>query len=351
MPHVLDRMNNPWGHPDKYQSIPVVTIEKKDKYSNAKLRHIERLLMQYDPELPDKVERTFKQWNLIIRDYLRNETALRLSVGDDMQSVPVRVVSGLPRPFEAAIDDPEELLMLLRRPLFVNTAVGLNFVKEYFDLLSNQRRVKPVMTTSDEVHRVEMFLDKIIQGIEEVNLYKQISSIDEDILGAYFFRIPLIHLYWMVIGTIAAMLDVAVEGLTIVVTAHELAHAYSHLGRDIDGERWDERKFADTDLRVVEGLAQFYTQVICEKINNRVPSALEAYRRLLTLQPEQYTVHKTWIPDTKAAGEIIRVSMIECRSQYITNYDDFLKVVERHSTNITRPPVKKQRLKKNDIGF
>ena len=30
-----------------------------------------------------------------------------------------------------------------------------------------------------------------------------------------------------------------VEALTYVVLAHELAHAYTHLGRDIDGNAWD----------------------------------------------------------------------------------------------------------------
>jgi hypothetical protein len=64
------------------------------------------------------------------------------------------------------------------------------------------------------------------------------------VLGAYFFRIPQIRLYWVVIGIAARTLGVAVEALTIVVLAHELARAYTHLGRDIDNERWDTGHFA-----------------------------------------------------------------------------------------------------------
>ena len=40
----------------------------------------------------------------------------------------------------------------------------------------------------------------------------------------------------MVIGLISGILGVSVEALTIVTLIHELSHAYSHLGYDIDGE-------------------------------------------------------------------------------------------------------------------
>ena len=72
----------------------------------------------------------------------------------------------------------------------------------------------------------------------------------QDILGAYFFRVPAISVYWMVIGIMSGVLGVSVEALTIVVATHELAHAYSHLGRDIDGGRWETEAFARADASV-----------------------------------------------------------------------------------------------------
>jgi hypothetical protein len=62
-----------------------------------------------------------------------------------------------------------------------------------------------------------------------------------------------------VIGITARALGVSPDALTIVVLAHELAHAYAHLGRDIDNERWETEQFAKSDIDIVEGLAQFYT--------------------------------------------------------------------------------------------
>ncbi len=46
---------------------------------------------------------------------------------------------------------------------------------------------------------------------------------------------------------IAAMLDVTIEDLTLVVLAHELTHGYTHIGRDIDGIQWNDRAFGTSD--------------------------------------------------------------------------------------------------------
>src|SRR5262249_43869206 len=86
----------------------------------------------------------------------------------------------------------------------------------------------------------------------------QIKEINEDILGAYFYPVDQnkrIELYWIPIAMVAAMLDVRIEDLALVVLAHELAHGYTHLGRDIEGALWDDLAFQETDLQIKEGLA------------------------------------------------------------------------------------------------
>ena len=71
----------------------------------------------------------------------------------------------------------------------------------------------------------------------------------------HFFKVPEIRLYWMAIALVAQMLAAPLDALTVVVLTHELAHAYSHLGRDIDGRRWETDAFAKTDLSIAEGIA------------------------------------------------------------------------------------------------
>ena len=328
---------NSWGHPDKYHSVGAFDIAKKESDATlARTQEIEALLLARDPEMRQKVERTFRQWNLIIRDYLRNETALRLSVGDDNQSVPVRIMDGFPKPFESLISGNNVTLLriLLNRPSIINTAKGMKFFDDQFTALLGQGFVDPGKITHAEITKVKDFVDSVVKRTEELALLNQIKDIEDDILGAYFFNIPVIHLYWMVIGTMAAMLDVSVEALTVVVTAHELAHAYSHLGKDIDGGKWTTQSFAETDLRIAEGIAQFYTRVICEKLSNRIPGALIAYTKLMELQPEPYLVHNDWVKKSNAAGEIIRATMIECRCNNITNYANFMATLTKHGENI-----------------
>ncbi len=50
---------------------------------------LQALVKSLPADLKTQVHRAFRQWNLIVRDYMRNETGLRLTVGDDRQGVPV----------------------------------------------------------------------------------------------------------------------------------------------------------------------------------------------------------------------------------------------------------------------
>ncbi len=112
------------------------------------------------------------------------------------------------------------------------------------------------------------------------------------------------------------------------------AHAYTHLSHDIDNERWETERFAETQLNIVEGLAQFYTQVVCKRIGQRMPAALDAYRALLDKQSGPYKAHLDWVQDDEQGGEIVRVSMIECRSKGIVASSDFAEAIRRHRIGI-----------------
>jgi hypothetical protein len=104
----------------------------------------------------------------------------------------------------------------------------------------------------DEIKGVRETAEGWLRKLDDQQAAKKIVSIEEDVLGAYFFRIPEIRIYWIVIGITARVLGVAIDALTIVVLAHELAHAYTHLGRDIDNEQWATAAFSASDLDIVE---------------------------------------------------------------------------------------------------
>ncbi len=294
----------------------------------AKDPRLLELLKRFDPELEQRVQRSTKQWNQILRESLRAETGFRLSTGEETQTVPIRVCPGLPGPLGGLIGQatPEELWLLLNRPHIQAASDGLARVATDFDMLVRVLRTAAHAPVADEseVRRVGDLAVWLSKHVEKLSILKRLKEIREDVLGAYFFHTPEIQLFWMSIGFYAATLGVSPEALTVVVLAHELAHAHCHLGRDIDGQRWETHDFAATDAWIVEGLAQHFTRVTCEKLaKGRMPSAEGAYRCLLDLQDDAYVVHKSWEANDLADGEVVRGALVRCRLTRVKEYPAF----------------------------
>ena len=330
---MADQMpDNAWGHPDRYYTA-VGTPRRDD--TEVYTHTWQGALEQAHPGVRDTVFRTYKQWNNILRDYLRTETALRLTVGDQSQAVPVRVVNGMPPPLTAVMRQYEGLeWLLLNRPLIEATVAGTGIMQIHQPSARSRWGAKAGPATQTEIQRVQETAQAWLDQLDASKAIDEMLGIKEDILGAYYFHIPEVHLYWLAIGITALALGVSPEALTIVVLAHELAHAYTHLGRDIDNQKWETPDFAETELDIVEGLAQFYTEVICKRLKDRMPDALTAFETLLEKQSTPYMAHQGWVEDKEAAGEIIRVSMIQCRSRKIKIAEKFTSVISQHRTHV-----------------
>jgi len=272
-----------------------------------------RFLAKQAPGLKHDVERAFRQWNNIVRDHLRSEMALRLTVGDDAQAVPVHIEEDdLPDAFAQVIQDTDEKtwVLLQHRGALRAAAKGTRVLRRDFEKVTAWLAIEPAVAQHDEVRHVGILLYCLLKRLRSLQVIDRLKAINRDFLGAYSFSdVPTVELYGMVIGFVAGLIGVPVEALTVVVTIHELAHAYSDLGRDIDGRRWNTGDFAGADLGIVEGLAQFYTACICNKLEHRFPKVQQAYRGLLALQSEPDRVHEGWLND-HGAGEVVRISMI-----------------------------------------
>src|SRR4051812_36843849 len=99
-----------WGHPIRHYAVPLLaaheftdgTIYGRPRKASVPAATRERwaeLLEKARPGVREMVERTYRQWNNILREYVRAETGLRLTVGDDAQAVPVKIDGGMPLPF------------------------------------------------------------------------------------------------------------------------------------------------------------------------------------------------------------------------------------------------------------
>ena len=297
-------------------------------------------------DLQAVVERTVKQWNGIVRESLRKQTGLRLSTDIEstriprrnriVRSVPVRVVSGLPLRFAKEVQSIKdfEITLLLNRSKLEAVIQGTLFMEKHYQELSKIQSEDLCVAKLCDMTRVHQFAKQVLEYIKKDDRSQGILQIDEDVLGAYFFNIPEIRLYWIVIGVFSQILDLPVEALTVVVLVHELAHAYTHLGYDIDNRDWNTVQFSRSDDNLVEGLAQFYTSVIYEQIEAKSPTVKKAFEQLLERQSDVYREHLKWLEDRSAhLGETVRISMLECRSRGIRTASEFLEILKNNQNN------------------
>ena len=321
---------------------------RAQSYSRAS-RLIEDVLGQYDDGLKDRVQRTYKRWNQQIRHLLVEETALRLTSGLDRQSVPVKVQDGLPLPFEHVVnqfDDPLLWELLLSRGALATTVHVLDRFGPRLDAVQDVLKIESDRPPTPE--QAEAIRAVFVAALDQLYVHpvvERLATIPVDYLGAYYFHVPEVHLYWKVIGVVAGFLDIPVEALTVVTLAHELAHAYTHLGYDIDGGIWPLEDFAGADLHIVEGLAQFYTGAICARLEERLPSAKVAFITLAQKQAPPYNAHRAWCKGLRREGEVIRSAMLETRVTGVRDHGAFVDLLDVYVDRISGSPSRRSRVR------
>jgi hypothetical protein len=73
----------------------------------------------------------------------------------------------------------------------------------------------------------------------------------------------------------------------------------------------------------VEGIAQFYTWAVCNRIEDRAAGVRKAYDALLSIQGGPYVVHSEWIENANRVGETMRACLIDTRTHGIQKIDVF----------------------------
>jgi hypothetical protein len=299
--------------------------------------HWEALVSQHSPNVRERVFQTYKRWNQPIRDCLRAETGLRLNIGDDFQTIPVTVCSGLTRHFKGVLKQCEGIeWLLLNRPKLERAKAGLQLVYDGPSLFVGieeflTRRNIPVedVANKDEIGKCRDTVAVLLNIIEQQQFSKKVFCVDEDVLGTYNLNRPSIKLMWLPIAIISANMGVAPEALTVVVLTHELAHAFTHVGRDIDGNQWQTHDMASSDLSIVEGLAQYYTNAVCTRLSSRFPQPLDVFNSLLEHQADCYKAYKSWFENNEPSGEIIRASLLQCRAKKMHKAEPFLEAIRK----------------------
>lgn len=292
--------------------------------------YLKDLIDQLPLDTEDQVKKAKVKHNDRIRASLRHETGLKLSRGESESgnasrtAIPISFKAGVPAELaHFTIPDEHRLAVLLSpyrislqqvsdssRRISKDLVSTLSVHTRGFNLLNGrQRHLEPCWELAEDLLR---------EG-DKYDLAKEVLAVEKDILGRYIYRKPnlfsepdcSIELYWGIIGLISSQIGVDIEDLTVVILAHELAHAYTHMGLDIDERNWATESFGSSEIPVVEGLAQHYTMLVTKRISTQAPNALETYRRLLQFQPSSYLVQIPW--ETAYSPEHMRLALIRTR--------------------------------------
>lgn len=286
---------------------------------------LSKLLRRVDPKTEERVEGARRRANTAVRNLLRDRTRLSFSFDDEGQrrirQVSVKLDAGRPSYIEE-IEFDDDIVLLLElskvRNLLDAGASEWSRYQKVNQLLEADQSIdlRPLDAALFADHH-ERF-GHLLKVLDKRDPLQKILHLEDDILGEYAYGTDFygeeggeIYVYWGIIGLVSDLLGVHVEDLTVVVLAHELAHAYTHQGFEIDGTQWESSRFRSADQSVKEGLAQYFTHLFLTSKQDAFPGAFEVFERLLNKQADCYSAHIGWIEDH--TPEHVRRAMLEAR--------------------------------------
>jgi hypothetical protein len=299
------------------------------------------------------VTRVRDETNQAVRERLRQLTGFRFggtrkpgTEDEFADAMPVRVtlIPGLPAELlDASIADDEwaRSILSLHRPALEDLRSGGEDLLGVVPQLLQDRIGAELLAGRDEALRTIIQLaEELLRTVGSFDLARKILAVEGDVLGAYFpperkwydVKPPHIELYWAVIGLIAPLLGVSTGSLTAVVLVHELAHAFTQVGADIEGYRWEVESFHAAELALKEGVAQYYTALACDRLERAAPGAKAAYEALLAKQPDAYQTHVPWLTDHRE--EEVRLALVQARRSDMTKADEFSALLQKAGADL-----------------
>jgi len=294
-----------------------------------------RIAQLLPPNTKERVINAQRYWNQTLRNQLGSETRLQFGGRDSQSRIAVEVSDGFPRPLAAIVDTIDMTLwrLALGQHYLTRLAEGAGFVSDHWgELLSWPPMPADLRESHPALQETIRLAQTLHTLVAELKLEARIAAINEDILGSYDSAGHSIELYWISIGMFSQLLGCSVEDLTGVVLTHELAHAFTHVGQDADGQVWDDRAFLAADREITEGLAQFYTALVANSrmVAQRSLGFSRAFRDLLQYHAKPYRVHTDWLDvEGVSRGERVRLVMLASRQQGLTRYRDFQRLLNQ----------------------
>ncbi len=310
----------------------------------------------------------------LVRDRTRFNPYLKMKAKRDLEYDNVENLSIIN--IKVVDDIPESIAKFLKKkpPFLIKLLLNRNSISRNIEILEGlsdndkyllvQNILQPDFKNSPEHFRqmavdyrsLSVSLDKF--AWELLNCFLEC---DGDIFGSYNLQTHDIKIFWISIALYANLRNLRIEDAVIIVLAHEMAHLFTHIGKDINGNVWPTELFLLTDKRITEGLAEYHSFEVCRaflnKQNSLYDTILYTYASMLMDAPaiyqawidpwfrddSMYHIHNmikhkpqnsiddllinhlnNYFMGLKDIGEIVRSATISARTTH-TPFDGFLK--------------------------
>ncbi len=304
------------------------------------MARIRPIVSAWSGDAEERVIRVVDTWARTVHARLRGNTRFQGASKTGSMSVRIKVEEAFSPPLLKSLwsltDDQLEMLLLW--PELRRAKATLRATQNLWP--PSPRPTNPPFVelgdaqVNDHLGRAEEILEGLDAEVEKLLRRAFLSLLEPedecgegalDLLGAYFIQSRHIELYWIPIWQYARILGVTVEDLALVVLVHEMAHFYSHRGTDSDGHLWKDPDMISSHPYIVEGIAQFYTERVCELIEANNPGCRPAnvFSRLTPKQPAPYQAYQRWASGHGKPREVIRLAFVNCRARPEHRYSGY----------------------------
>ncbi len=305
------------------------------------------LIKSYFADVKQEVERVYKNWNNKTREFLKSQMAFNLKSTNELDkqgAISIKVTDEVPPSLWELFKKHDYIIweLIFNSSKINKTIQGLGFFNKIYNDIHNINKEKynvetflPLQTSKETIHQLKDEFSSILDFINSLNILKDLRE-GGDVFGSYNIKTKEVKLYWLTIGLYAISKGYPIELVTLVILSHELAHGYSHIGYDIDGANWNDNDFMNTDLAVVEGIAEYYSREFCKSLDRR--DLFDVYEELLREAPIEYTKYTEWIPNKasileqalneKKIGEKLRSAIRKVRLESGLSFEDFSSLIK-----------------------
>lgn len=334
----IQKTNTPFGYEGALYLQKPLGNYKADLLVERKKQKLIELIVKYNNSAKYIVESVKKRHNSIITETLKDVTGLKLKHNgvSTYNKVTIDIVTSIPPKLMDALMQTDEViieLILKLGPLNESEEI-LSYLLINYDRLAQNFNSLSKIASIEDINNTHGYFQVLINEIEASDLYKQLKTLSIDnLLGSYFYYQNKVELYWPALSFYASWKRMPLYDLALIVLAHEKAHVITHLGLDLDGQQWNTSDFHDCDINIVEGLAQHYTQHVCNVIESS-NTLKDSFKLLLSDQSEPYRCFLKWLENEPGRDEKIRLTMLNTRKSHINSYQFFLEELSHSSKSI-----------------